>query len=149
MAVTRRARDASGGAITLVPLRLGTRAIGLLAAGQDGLDPGTLDAIAGLAAIAVERTQFLAERKAADLVRQRADLASTLLASHQSRSAYAAHRRQRRRSPMCRTRRCRPSSGATRRGWRRRNWTGSTRIFRDILDMARIDASALTLDRDG
>jgi two-component system sensor histidine kinase KdpD len=67
--------------VTLVPLRHGTRAVGLLAAASPALDIGTLDAVAGVVAIAIERTQFLEERDAAELVRQKADLAATLLAA--------------------------------------------------------------------
>src|SRR5262245_42563297 len=52
----------------LVPLRHGTRAIGLLAAASSSLDIGALDAVAGVVAIAIERTEFLAERNAAALV---------------------------------------------------------------------------------
>jgi two-component system sensor histidine kinase KdpD len=65
----------------VVPLRIGTRAIGLLSAAGRGVEPGTLDALAGVAAIAVERAHFLEERKAAELERQRAELASAVLAS--------------------------------------------------------------------
>ena len=64
-----------------MPLRHGTKAVGLLAAASPSLDIGTLDAVAGVVAIAIERAQFLAERDAAELVRQKADLAATLLAS--------------------------------------------------------------------
>ena len=66
--------------IVIVPLRHGTKAVGLLAASST-LDIGTLDAVAGVVAIAIERAQFLGERDAAALVRQKADLAATLLAS--------------------------------------------------------------------
>ena len=67
--------------MSLVPLRHGTKAVGLLAAASPTLDIGTLDAVAGVVAIAIERAQFLAERDAAELVRQQADLAAALLAS--------------------------------------------------------------------
>jgi len=60
---------------SLVPLRHGTKAVGLLAASST-LDIGSLDALAGVVAIAIERAQFLAERDAAELVRQKADLAA-------------------------------------------------------------------------
>jgi two-component system sensor histidine kinase KdpD len=65
----------------VVPLRIGTRPIGLLSAAGPSVDPGTLDALAGVAAIAVERAHFLEERKSAELERQRAELASAVLAS--------------------------------------------------------------------
>ncbi len=60
--------------VSIVPLRHGTRAVGLLAAPPRSVGLGTLDAIAGVVAIAIERTEFLAERDAAVLVRQKADL---------------------------------------------------------------------------
>ena len=44
-------------------------------------ESGTLDALAGVAAIAIERVQFLDERKAAELARQSEELKSALLAS--------------------------------------------------------------------
>ena len=64
-----------------MPLRLGTKPIGLLAAAGRPVEPGTLDALAGVAAIAIERAQFLDERKAAELARQSEELKSALLAS--------------------------------------------------------------------
>ena len=75
-----RVEGPAGGTL-IVPLRHGTKAIGLLAAVAPTVDLGALDAVAGVVAIAIERTQFLSEREAADLVRQKADLAATLLAS--------------------------------------------------------------------
>ena len=67
--------------VQLIPLRVGTRPIGLLAAAGGRLDPGTLDAIAGLAALAIERVQMLEERRDAALTRQSEHLKTTLLAS--------------------------------------------------------------------
>src|SRR5829696_5559267 len=43
--------------------------------------PGTLDALAGVVAIAAERAQFLEERKEAELARKSEELKSALLAS--------------------------------------------------------------------
>ncbi len=75
-------RGGSDGVVEhVVPLRIGTRPIGLLSAAGRGVDPGTLDAVAGVAAVAVERAHFLEERKSAELERQRAELASAVLAS--------------------------------------------------------------------
>ena len=71
----------AGATLQLVPIRLGVKATGLLAVGGRDLEPGTLDAIAGIAAIAVERSQFLEERRQAELTTQRAELSSALLAS--------------------------------------------------------------------
>ena len=58
----------------IVPLRHGTRAVGLLAALTPTLDIGTLDAVAGVVAIAIERAQFLADRDAAELSDRRQSL---------------------------------------------------------------------------
>jgi two-component system sensor histidine kinase KdpD len=77
----RQLKTGDGAMVTLVPLRLGTRAVGLLAASGRPVEPGTLDAMAGLAAVAIERANLLEERKAAELLRQSADLKSALLAS--------------------------------------------------------------------
>jgi two-component system sensor histidine kinase KdpD len=77
----RRLVTDAGIDVSVVPLRLGTRAIGLLATAGHRVDPGTLDAIAGLGAIAIERVKFLEERQAAERLRQGAELKSALLAS--------------------------------------------------------------------
>jgi two-component system sensor histidine kinase KdpD len=131
--------------VSLVPLRHGTKAIGLLAAASPTLDIGTVDAVAGVVAIAIERVQFLTERDAAELVRQKADLAATLLASlsHDLRTPLTAIR----------------TAVENLRGDLsvddRREQTGAaiaeldrlTRLFQDSLDMARIDAAAIDIDR--
>jgi two-component system sensor histidine kinase KdpD len=67
--------------VWLVPLRVGARPIGLLALDGEEVEPGTRDAIAGVTAIAIERTQLLEERKEAEVVRRGAELKSALLAS--------------------------------------------------------------------
>ena len=76
-----REMASASGPLALVPVRIGTRAIGILATGGRPLEPGTRDAIAGIVAIALERAVFLRERDAAELSRQRAELTSALLAS--------------------------------------------------------------------
>jgi two-component system sensor histidine kinase KdpD len=70
-----------GVSVRLVPLRSGTRPVGLLAAGGRVVEAGTLDALAGLAAIAIERAQFLEERRTAALTRRSEELKTALLAS--------------------------------------------------------------------
>src|SRR5438105_2253182 len=72
---------AEGRDVRIVPLRLGTKPIGVLAAAGRPVDPGSLDALGGIVAIAIERVQFLEERKAAELARQSEELKSALLAS--------------------------------------------------------------------
>jgi two-component system, OmpR family, sensor histidine kinase KdpD len=131
--------------VSIVALRQGTRAVGLLAARSRSLGLGTLDAIAGVVAIAIERTEFLAERDAAALVRQKADLAATLLASlsHDLRT------------PLTVIRVAVENLGGDLRPGDRRQQTGAaivelerlTCLLQDILDMARIDAAAIRIDR--
>jgi two-component system sensor histidine kinase KdpD len=131
--------------VYLVPLRLGTRPIGLLAAAGRPVEPGTFDALAGLAAIAIERAQFLDERKAAELARQSEELKSALLASlgHDLRTPLTA---------------IRIAAGNLQASWpseqERREQSDVilsevdrlTRLFQNILEMARIDAGAVRQD---
>jgi two-component system sensor histidine kinase KdpD len=70
-----------GDEVRLVPLRVGTRPIGILAASGRPVEPGTLDTLAGVVAIAIERAEFLEERKAGELTRQSEQLKTALLAS--------------------------------------------------------------------
>jgi len=96
-------------------------------------------------AIAIERAQFLAEREAAELVQQKADLAATLLASlsHDLRTPLTAIRVavENLRGDLAATDR-RAQAGAAVAELDR-----LTRLFQDILDMARIDAAAIRVDR--
>ena len=132
--------------ISIVPLRHGTKAIGLLAAASPDLDIGTLDAVAGVVAIAIERAQFLADREAAELVQQKADLAATLLASlsHDLRTPLTAIRvaveNLRGEIP--------PEDRRAQAGAAIAELNRLTRLFQDILDMARIDAAAIKVDRE-
>lgn len=77
----RQVTTPDGTTLSLTPVRVGTRAVGLLATSGRPIEPGTLDAIAGLAAIAVERATLLEERQDAERMRQGAELKSALLAS--------------------------------------------------------------------
>lgn len=76
-----RSLTIDGRDIRLVPLRAGTKPIGLLAAAGRPVEAGTLDALGGVVAIAIERTQFLEERKSAALTRQSEELKTALLAA--------------------------------------------------------------------
>jgi two-component system sensor histidine kinase KdpD len=132
--------------ISIVPLRHGTKAIGLLVASSSAIDIGALDALAGVVAIAIERAQFLAERDAAELVRQKADLAAALLASlsHDLRTpltaiGVAVENLREELPPAERREQSRAAISELSR---------LTRLVQDILDMARIDAAAIRVDRD-
>jgi two-component system sensor histidine kinase KdpD len=132
-------------AVRLFPLRLGTRLIGLLAVAGRSIEAATLDAVAGLAAIAIERAQFLDERKAAELARQSEELKSALLASlgHDLRTPLTA---------------IRVAASNLQATWpdeqERREQSELiltevdqlTSLFQNILEMARIDAGAVTQD---
>ena len=142
-----RTLTANGRAVRLVPLRVGTKPIGVLAAAGRPVDPGSLDALGGIAAIAIERIQFLEERKGAELARQRDELQSALLAAlgHDLRTPLTA---------------IRVAASNLRASWLtesdRRDQSDVvlteverlTRLFDDILDMARIDAGAVQTKRE-
>jgi two-component system sensor histidine kinase KdpD len=127
------------------PLRLGSKPFGLLAVAGRPIERPTLDAVAGLAAIAIERAQFLDERKAADVARQGEALKSALLASlgHDLRTPLTA---------------IRVAASNLQASWpderERREQSDLiltevdrlTRLFQNILEMARIDAGAVTQD---
>ena len=133
------------GGVLIVPLRHGTKAVGLLAAVAPALDLGALDAVAGVVAIAIERTQFLSEREAAELVQQKADLAATLLASlsHDLKTPLTAIRvavENLRRELQAGEREAQAGAALV-------ELDRLTRLFQDILDMARIDAAAIHFER--
>ena len=131
--------------VLIVPLRHGTKAVGLLAAVASTLDVGTLDAVAGVAAIAIERTQFLNEREAAARVRQKADLAATLLASlsHDLKTPLTAIRVavENLGGDLPPHDRSAQAAAAVAESDR------LNRLFQDILDMAKIDAAAIDVER--
>ncbi len=134
-------RIGDDGGTLIVPLRHGTKAVGLLAAVAPTIDLGALDAVAGVVAIAIERTQFLTERETAELVKQKADLAATLLASlsHDLKTPITAIRVavENLRSDLA------PQEREAQAGAALVELDRLTRLFRDILDMARIDAAAI------
>jgi two-component system sensor histidine kinase KdpD len=134
-----------GHRVGLVPLRVGTKAVGLLAVAGRTVEAGTLDALAGLTAIAVERAHLLEEREAAALARQSEELKSTLLASlgHDLRTPLTT---------------IRVAASNLQASWLedadRREQSDLilaeverlSRLFQNILEMARIDAGAVATD---
>jgi two-component system, OmpR family, sensor histidine kinase KdpD len=139
-------RDAAGRMVTLVPLRLGSRQVGLLATETRTLSVGSLNALGGVVAIAIERATFLAERKNAEALRQRAELASALLASlsHDLRTPLTAVRVAvaNLQDPDLAFDDRQAQAGLALHELERLN-----RLFQDILDMARIDAAGITAEQ--
>ena len=133
---------ADGDTVRIVPLRVGAKATGLLAAAGRPIEPGTLDVLAGIVAIAIERAKFLEDRKTAELTRQSEQLKAALLASlgHDLRTPLTA---------------IRVAASNLHDAWLtaddRREQADVilteverlTRLFQNILDMARIDAGAI------
>ncbi len=135
--------EIGGRRVTIVTLRFGTKAVGLLAISGGDLGASALDALGGIVAIAIERVHFLDEVKAGELARQSEELKSALLASiaHDLRTPLttirvAASNLQ--------------SSWLTDADRREQSELVLTevgrlgRLFENILEMARIDAGAIS-----
>jgi two-component system sensor histidine kinase KdpD len=131
--------------VALVPLRLGTRPVGLLAAVSTDLDVGTLDAVGGVVAIAIERAHFLAERHKTDLANQQASLASALLAafSHDLRTPVTSIRVA---VTNLQDLSLTPEERRAQADLAVQELDRLTRLFQDILDMGRIQGSVINAD---
>ena len=131
--------------IRLVPLRVGTRPIGILAASGRPVEPGTLDTLAGVVAIAIERATFLEERKAAELTRQSEQLKTALLASigHDLRTPLTAIRVA---ASNIMAPELTPDDRREQSQLILAEAERLTRLFQNILEMARIDAGAVTAE---
>jgi two-component system sensor histidine kinase KdpD len=131
--------------IRLVPLRVGTKPVGLLAAAGRDVEPGTLDALAAVIAIAIERASLLDERKAAEIARRGEDLKTALLASlaHDLRTPLTTIRvaASNLQSPQLGADQLREQSALILGEAER-----LSRVFENILEMARIDAGAVATD---
>ena len=140
-----RTMTVDGHDVRLVPLRVGTKPIGMLAAAGRPVEAGTLDTLAGVVAIAIERAQFLEERKAGELTRQSEQLKTALLASlgHDLRTPLTAIRvaASNITAPeLTREERLEQSDLILSEVER------LTRLFQNILEMARIDAGAVATE---
>jgi two-component system sensor histidine kinase KdpD len=140
-----RTATIEGLTVRLVPLRVGTKPTGILAAGGRPVEPGTLDTLAGVVAIAIERAHFLEERKQAELTRQSEALKTTLLASlgHDLRTPLTAIRvaAANIQAPwMTESARLEQSDLILAEAER------LTRLFQNVLEMARIDAGPIATE---
>ena len=140
-----RELTADGCTVRLVPLRVGTRPIGLLAASGRPVDSGTLDALAGVVALAIERTNLLQERKAAELTRQSDELKSALLASigHDLRTPLTAIRVA---AANLRASELPPADRREQSDLIQAEVERLARLFQNLIDLARIDAGAVARD---
>ncbi len=131
--------------VRLVPLRVGTRPIGLMAAGGRPVEPGTLDALAAVVAIAIERASLLDDRKAAEIARRGEELKTALLASlgHDLRTPLTAIRvaASNLQNAALAPERLREQSDLILEEAERLG-----RLFENILEMARIDAGTVATD---
>jgi two-component system sensor histidine kinase KdpD len=140
-----RTMTVDGEIVRLVPLRLGTKPIGVLAAAGRPVEAGTLDTLAGVVAIAIERAHFLEERKAGELTRQSEQLKTALLASlsHDLRTPLTAIRiaaSNIKASELQSAERVEQSEVILAEVER------LTRLFQNLLEMARIDAGSITTE---
>ena len=67
--------------VAYVPLKVGVRSIGVMVIVSSALERGSVEAIAGLVALALERARFLKEVSRTEALRQSDELKSALLAS--------------------------------------------------------------------
>lgn len=140
-----QAVSVGGTTAQLVPLRAGATVSGLLAASGRSVGAGTLDSLGGLVALAMERARLLEDRRAAELARQSEELKSALLASlgHDLRTPLTAIR-------VAAANLQRPMTDVDREEQATlvlSEVERLTRLFHNILEMARIDAGAIAADQ--
>jgi two-component system sensor histidine kinase KdpD len=137
---------ANGDRVQLIPLRVGTTPVGLLAAAAGRpIEAGTLDALGGVVAIAIERARLLADRQAAALTQRSEQLKTALLASlaHDLRTPLTAIRVAAANLDAAEL------TAAERRDQRDLIFSELerlTRLFDNVLDMARIDAGPIATE---
>jgi len=140
-----RTMDVDGHIVRLVPLRVGTKPIGVLAATGRPVEAGTLDTLAGVVAIAIERAHLLEERKSAELTRQSERLKTALLASlaHDLRTPLTAIRIA---ASNIRAAQLISEDREEQSDLILSEVERLTRLFQNLLEMARIDAQAVTTE---
>ena len=131
--------------VRLVPLRIGARPIGMIAASGRPVEPGTLDALGGVVAIAIERGQLLQARNEAELSRRSEELKSALLASlgHDLRTPLPAIRVA---ASNLQASWLTPDERLEQNRIVLDEVDRLTRLFQNILDMARIEAGDVSAD---
>jgi two-component system sensor histidine kinase KdpD len=141
-----RTIELSSGQARVVPVRVGVRPVGIAVLGGQSVEPGTADAIAGIIAIAIERSRFLEERRVAEIARQRADLSSALLASlgHDLRTPITAIRVA---VTNAADESLQPTIRADQGALAITEIDHLSRVLQEILDMARIEAHAVRAER--
>lgn len=141
----QRTVSVDGRTARLVPLRVGVRPVGVLAAADRPIEPGTLDALGGVVAIGLEHAQLLEERKEAELTRRSEQLKTALLASlgHDLRTPLTAIRlaANNLKAPWLA-----PEERAEQSDLILVEADRLAKLFQNILDMARIDAGAIEMD---
>ncbi len=140
-----RTFDAQGRPVRLVPLRIGARPVGLIAAAGRPIEPGTLDALGGVVAIAIERGQLLEARTEAELSRRGEELKSALLASlgHDLKTPLTAIRVA---ASNLQASWLTPDERLEQNRIVLDEVDRLTRLFQNILDMARIEAGEVSAD---
>ncbi|HUK34714.1 MAG TPA: ATP-binding protein [Vicinamibacterales bacterium] len=127
----------------LVPLRRGAEAVGVLAIGGRRLEPTTLKALASVVAIAIERVRLVEQRQQSEVARRSVEIKSALLTSlgHDLRTPLTAM------SAAVSNLGMTEISDAQRRRQADVALTALdrlTRLFENILEMARLDADGAT-----
>ena len=128
--------------LRLVPLRHRTQAIGVLAVAGRRIEPASLNALASVVAIAVERVHLLEQRKQAEASRRSVEIKSALLGSlaHDLRTPLTAIKMAVNNLSVS------SLTEVQRAGQADIALTGLerlTRLFQNILEMARIDAGSI------
>lgn len=140
--------SASKPGLTYAPLKMGVKPIGVLVSSSEDVGRGTVEAIAGLVALALERARFLKEVSHTEALRQSDELKSALLAS-------VSHDL---RTPLTAIRTAVDSLLEESIAWDRsalrefhliisEEVNRLTRLVQNLLEMARIEAGELKLSR--